>query len=306
MLASKIMWQRLAKRLVVQEPRGKPFRGSSPDDLQDFERRLCFAFPLSYRAFAVEVGAGLFCGYYRVFTPDFGLEDELATRGLDLFKDIYGDSAFIDRMMPFGSTIGGDVIVWDPDEITASRAREYAIYVLPRDSREKIRLCSDFKTYVSECIFGYAFMKAVNADVAEWTVDYSMERFRPSRRRDRYDPSVKTAKKARANKKSTKKSAKSTRNATKTSGVRRFEFVDGKSHKFWTIELSGKSHSVQFGRIGTDGQEKTKSHETEEKAQASYERLIKEKLAKGYVEKRVKSARPGATTKTHKKKTKKR
>ncbi len=32
---------------------------------------------------------------------------------------------------------------------------------------------------------------------------------------------------------------------------REFQFIEGTSQKFWTIELDGTTHSVQFGRIGT-------------------------------------------------------
>ncbi len=65
---------------------------------------------------------------------------------------------------------------------------------------------------------------------------------------------------------------------------REFEYVGGSSEKFWNIELQGTSHTVQFGRIGTAGQTKTKEFDSEEKANASHDKLISEKLKKGYVE----------------------
>ncbi len=67
-------------------------------------------------------------------------------------------------------------------------------------------------------------------------------------------------------------------------GVRTFEFHDEKSDKFWTIELSGLTHTVCYGRVGTSGQSKTKEFESNDKAFASYEKLISEKLKKGYQE----------------------
>jgi predicted DNA-binding WGR domain protein len=60
------------------------------------------------------------------------------------------------------------------------------------------------------------------------------------------------------------------------------EFNDGKSHKFWEITLNSNSHSVRFGRIGTNGQEIAKTFSTEQQAKADCERLIRQKLAKGY------------------------
>ena len=65
---------------------------------------------------------------------------------------------------------------------------------------------------------------------------------------------------------------------------RRFEYFDDKSAKFWIVELDGLSHTVTYGRTGTDGQVKTKEFADHAKAQASYEKLIKQKTAKGYVE----------------------
>jgi predicted DNA-binding WGR domain protein len=43
--------------------------------------------------------------------------------------------------------------------------------------------------------------------------------------------------------------------------MRRFEFKEGSSSKFWEVSVSGNTLTVRFGRIGTEGQEKTKSSE---------------------------------------------
>lgn len=67
-------------------------------------------------------------------------------------------------------------------------------------------------------------------------------------------------------------------------GQRRFEYTDARSHKFWSIRLDGCSYTVQYGRIGTVGQTQCKQFGTEAEAQRSYEKLIDEKLRKGYVE----------------------
>jgi predicted DNA-binding WGR domain protein len=65
---------------------------------------------------------------------------------------------------------------------------------------------------------------------------------------------------------------------------RRFEFVVGSSNKFWEICLSGNQHVVRFGRIGTEGQSKTKTFADPRTAEKDAFRLVQEKLAKGYVE----------------------
>jgi predicted DNA-binding WGR domain protein len=66
--------------------------------------------------------------------------------------------------------------------------------------------------------------------------------------------------------------------------MRRFEFSDGKSNKFWEIALEGNTFTVTFGRIGTSGQTQTKTFDTAAKAEAEHDKLVKEKTKKGYVE----------------------
>lgn len=65
---------------------------------------------------------------------------------------------------------------------------------------------------------------------------------------------------------------------------RNFEFADGKSHKFWNIELKGKQVITTFGRIGTNGQSSTKDFADPAKAEKEYDKLIKQKTSKGYME----------------------
>jgi predicted DNA-binding WGR domain protein len=73
--------------------------------------------------------------------------------------------------------------------------------------------------------------------------------------------------------------------AANAGSSRRFEFIGGGSQKFWEISIAGKSFAVRFGRIGTAGQSQTKSFADEEKAKREAEKLIAEKVKKGYVEK---------------------
>ena len=83
--------------------------------------------------------------------------------------------------------------------------------------------------------------------------------------------------------------------------MRRFEFSDSTSNKFWEVDVKGKTLNVIFGKIGTKGQSKPKDFATPEKAKAEMEKLIKEKTGKGYVEaggKAAKAAKPAAGKKT--------
>ncbi len=62
----------------------------------------------------------------------------------------------------------------------------------------------------------------------------------------------------------------------------RLEFNDGTSHKFWEIAVEGTSHTVRYGKVGSNGQSKTKSFDSEEQAQAAADKLIAQKRKKGY------------------------
>jgi uncharacterized protein (TIGR02996 family) len=66
--------------------------------------------------------------------------------------------------------------------------------------------------------------------------------------------------------------------------MRSFTFRDGKSDKFWNIDLQGNRFTVTYGRAGTAGQTQTKEFADEAKARAAHDKLVAEKLAKGYTE----------------------
>jgi predicted DNA-binding WGR domain protein len=74
--------------------------------------------------------------------------------------------------------------------------------------------------------------------------------------------------------------------------MRTFEFKDGKSNKFWNIELSGQSFTVTFGKIGSAGQSQVKKFRTEAAACVASDKLVAEKLRKGYLETRATQDQP--------------
>lgn len=90
-----------------------------------------------------------------------------------------------------------------------------------------------------------------------------------------------TAKSRRATK------AKKGPSSPKKGSVRHFEFVEGKSNKFWEVAVAGLEVTVRYGRIGSNGTTKTKEFSDVEAAEAHADKLIKQKSAKGYVEKAV-------------------
>jgi uncharacterized protein YwqG/predicted DNA-binding WGR domain protein len=66
--------------------------------------------------------------------------------------------------------------------------------------------------------------------------------------------------------------------------MRRFELKEGSSSKFWEVTVSGSTLTVRFGRIGSEGQEKSKTFATPALAQKEHDKLIAEKQGKGYEE----------------------
>ena len=65
---------------------------------------------------------------------------------------------------------------------------------------------------------------------------------------------------------------------------RKLIYMDAKSSKFWNISQAGDTYTVTYGRTGSAGQESVKSFATEALAVKDAEKLIKEKLGKGYVD----------------------
>jgi DNA ligase-1 len=66
--------------------------------------------------------------------------------------------------------------------------------------------------------------------------------------------------------------------------MRRFEFRDDGSAKFWEIETKGTVVSTRWGRLGSDGTTTLKDVGSEAKAAVEAEKQIRGKVSKGYVE----------------------
>ena len=65
---------------------------------------------------------------------------------------------------------------------------------------------------------------------------------------------------------------------------RRFVYQDAKSDKFWDIEFEGTTQTVVYGKTGTAGHETVKEFATAEECTKESEKLIAQKLKKGYTE----------------------
>ena len=67
-------------------------------------------------------------------------------------------------------------------------------------------------------------------------------------------------------------------------GIRRFEYVDEGSSKFWEIRVDGESTTVRYGRLGAAGQTQVKAHGDAAAAVKAADKLIAEKVKGGYKE----------------------
>lgn len=63
------------------------------------------------------------------------------------------------------------------------------------------------------------------------------------------------------------------------------EYKDDKSGKFWQIEVAGNQFTVLYGKIGTDGREQVKTFDSEEKTLKEAQKLVNQKVSKGYQKK---------------------
>ncbi len=66
--------------------------------------------------------------------------------------------------------------------------------------------------------------------------------------------------------------------------MRRFEYHDEKSNKFWEVGQDSSTLSIRWGKTGTNGQSQTKEFADDAKAASAMLKLINEKTGKGYTE----------------------
>jgi predicted DNA-binding WGR domain protein len=62
------------------------------------------------------------------------------------------------------------------------------------------------------------------------------------------------------------------------------EFEEGNSSKFWRARVEGKTLFVNYGKIGANGQTQVKDFPSEGAATSEYDKLVREKRKKGYVD----------------------
>lgn len=94
--------------------------------------------------------------------------------------------------------------------------------------------------------------------------------------------STKKAVKKAAKKKSPAKKKKPAKPAATSKSSAYMEFVGGSSSKFWEGSVKGTDLHVRYGRIGADGAKQLKSFGSKDEARAAFDKLVHQKLKKGY------------------------
>jgi len=100
----------------------------------------------------------------------------------------------------------------------------------------------------------------------------------------RHDVAVSDVKQAPAAKPQAAAPVKIVGSAGAVTQPRYFEFVEGSSSKFWEVSQAGNAMTTRWGRIGSDGQSKTKTFADEQAAANAMAVLIEQKTDEGYVE----------------------
>lgn len=74
--------------------------------------------------------------------------------------------------------------------------------------------------------------------------------------------------------------------------MRRFEFIQGNEAKFWEVVRRGGTLTMVSGKIGGNAKSRTKSLDDYMAAEQEFDRLIRDKLRRGYVEVQAASEAP--------------
>ncbi|WP_218007169.1 WGR domain-containing protein [Microtetraspora fusca] len=68
------------------------------------------------------------------------------------------------------------------------------------------------------------------------------------------------------------------------SADRMLTYVGGGAAKFWEVRQNGTELNIRYGRLGAAGQTQVKSFDSAAAAAAAADKLVAEKLRKGYTE----------------------
>lgn len=148
-------WRLLYRKLTKDSPADyqplHPGAAKFKAAVSDFEREIGYKLPRSYKTFAEVFGPGEIGGFFRIWIPG-GEYNDLATEYRDVHGAFQQESASEHdkrnaRFLLFGSTIGGDIVGWDPKDLTDAKEPEYRVYFIERH-KEGVPVAASFPEFV--------------------------------------------------------------------------------------------------------------------------------------------------------------
>ena len=142
--------------------RGTP-RPLTAKDVARFAGIAGVPLPAGWRTFVTKNGPGELAGYVhlrgmakrRGVTLTLPQLVEIYRDNLDVYVDQYGakEKARLARLVPFGDTIGGDVIAWDPGpRPPGEEPVEYRVLLLRHGARKILEVAPTFDAFVAACV----------------------------------------------------------------------------------------------------------------------------------------------------------
>src|SRR5262249_41567252 len=136
-------------------------------ELDDVEKQLKVRLPRSYREFMKRFGPGEFQGWARLHLVTPSVKSHFTvTEDTKACREFMPGSArenrtkrWLERVVYFASSAGGDKYVWDPNDVTSSQPHECRFYLLWRGSEERPQRAGNSF---------WEFVQCVEADVRSW------------------------------------------------------------------------------------------------------------------------------------------
>jgi hypothetical protein len=159
-----------SKVRVYRNPAWVYVSPSTDAELDEVETQLNTKLPASYREFLKRFGSGEFHSWTRLHAvaplknePFTVVKDTKECRGYAADSPFDGEQ-WLQRVVFFASSAGGDKYVWDPTDITSSRPHECQFYYLPRGSGRGQKAGTSFWEFVAWVDTDYRSWKEYEPD----------------------------------------------------------------------------------------------------------------------------------------------
>lgn len=164
-------WQAFRDSLEIEVPaRQKAVERPDEPVFDALEVSSGFRLPASYREFIRVFGPGELGEGFLVKAPGLSQTDPhcdlqcFTERTREAVVGNYPGNSRLARMWYFCKTTGGDLIGWDPDEVSDVSRREYRIYIKVHERSTAEPLCENFDEFVGDVCFGTVLDRILGID----------------------------------------------------------------------------------------------------------------------------------------------